>query len=484
MKEIILGEDSRKKIIEGVNKLANTVKCTLGPHGKTVVIGNDIGQPYSTKDGVSVAKYVELKDPVENMGVIMARGAADKTATEAGDGTTTSTVLTQAFIKAGSYLLDEGVPYKEVKDIITNAVPNIVNKLKNEATLIDANNVIDVATVSANNDRKIGELIQMAYSQSLNVKVEESDDIEDKIKVIDGIVYPVSYLDPQFITDEARNVAEYDESLVLLLSGKLTSFKTVESCLKHAMSKSLPLVIIVEYIHDDVMTLLKRNHLGGVLNVLPVKTPGFAKYRREYLLDISAVTGAQVIDISNLKTPVSPNALGTLANIKVETGKTILLPVEQDGIGTRINQLLDRAQTDIDDHAKTMIRERIENLNGSVATIKVGGRSELEMKERYDRVEDAVRAASSALEEGVIPGGGMTLLKIADKGDFHPIIQAVLKAPYQTIIENGESPENLANLPKTVVDPVKVTRCALENAASIAVNILGTEAVVLNRLTW
>lgn len=483
MEEIVLGKNSRKQIINGINKLADTVKATLGPHGKTVVIGNHLGEPRSTKDGVSVAKAIELKDPVENMGVTMARESASKTADEAGDGTTTSTVLTQSFINEGAQLLDEGIPYKEIKSIINEAIPRVVKSIKDAATIVDVNNIIDVATVSANNDRKIGELIQMAYTESVNVKVTPSDDIHDRIEVLDGIVYPVSYLDPQFVTDEARNIAEHDDAFVLLLNGKLNDFETIHGVIKHAINHNKALVIFTEFVLEDVMTLLKRNHLGNVVKLLPIKTPGFAKYRREYLLDISAVTGATLIDVNTYKGRVSPNALGIISNVKVESNKTILLPIEQDGIETRINQLLDRASTDIDDHAKTMIRDRIENLNGTVATIKVGGRSELEMKERYDRVEDAVMAVSSALEEGVVPGGGTTLREIS-KGDYHPMIKAVLNSPYSTIIANGESKTNLDNLSSNIIDPAKVTRCALENAASIAVTILGTEAVVLNRLLW
>jgi chaperonin GroEL len=482
MEEITLGKESRDKLLSGINKLANTVKVTLGPSGNTVIIADEKGKPYNTKDGVSVSNYIKLKDPIENIGIQLIKEAARKTADEAGDGTTTSTVLIQSFIQEGIKFLDSGGTYNEIKEIFATCIPDIVHNLKLMSTTISENNIKDVATISANNDINIGELVQVAFNYSTNVKVEEGNAIKDSIEFIEGVSYPVTYHSKAFITDESKGIAELDNPQVLLLDCKLDNINKIVKIIKHCNKLELPLVIITEFISDDVLRLLETNQINGSLKLLPIKSPGYAQYRKEYIKDISILTGATIVN--DLNNEPYPSVLGELKTATCKREETLLIPVDTDLIGGRINDLLSLSnQPDIDDYGKKMLLERINNLNGTLSIIKVGGKSDIEMKERYDRIEDAVFAVSSALEEGVIPGGGITLYKLSYRYD-HPIIYNTLRSPNKIINENGASVDPNEELSRDIVDPLKVTRCALENSASVALTILGTEAIVLNEYLW
>lgn len=483
MEEIILGEEVRHKLLDGINKLANTVKVTLGPNGKTVILHyKDTGKPYITKDGVSVAKDVELKDIVENIGAQMVKEVAELTVEQAGDGTTTATVLAQSFLKEGIKFLDEGGTYNEIKDIFNRSIPAIVEDLKLSARSITPSNVTDVATVSANNDTKIGEFIQMAFNFSTLVKVEEGKSVKDELEYLDGSEYYTTYTTKTFINNDKKNTTELTNPKVLLLDGKIKDIKPYKNILSYCSQNSIPLVIVCEFITEQVTKLLETNQINGSLELLPLKTPGYAQYRKEYIKDIQALTGATIL--TEHSKGITMDHLGELRSITAKPQSTIMIPIEIEPVTKRINTLKDLLNTDIDDYSKDVLTRRIETLNGKVSIIKVGGRSEVEMKERLDRFEDAVKAVSSALEEGIVIGGGLTLYRLSDAYAYHPIINKTLKAPTTTIIENGASPDLLNEIPVGIVDPVKVTRCALENAASVALTILGTEAIPIPKYLW
>lgn len=484
MEEFYLGRDVKSKLLSGINKLANNVKVTLGPEGNTVILYNNEGKPIITKDGVSVAKAFSLKDPIENTGCTLAKEVAKKTADEAGDGTTTSTVLIQSFIKEGFKFLEDGGTYNELKAIFNKSIPAIIDDLKLSASSVTPSNIKDVATVSANNDSKIGEIIQMAFNYSTNVKVEQGKDVEDSIEFLEGSKFDTTYMSKTFITNPARNTAELKNAKVLLVDGKIKSLKNFKSILQYCNQNELPLVIISEFITEDTLRLLETNQINKSLQLLPIKTPGFAKYRKEYIKDIQVITGAEII--TDFTKGVNYNMLGEIESVTATPNSTIFVPKDQEAIGKRIQDLIElRDNGDIDDYSREVLNKRIEVLNGKISLIKVGGKSEVEMKERYDRFEDAVLASSSAIEEGVVTGGGLALYRIASSNAYHDVISNTLRAPLKTIVENGfDEDKLLKDFPSEIVDPVKVTRCALQNAASIAITILGTESIVLPNYLW
>lgn len=488
MEEIIANKEVLSKLLSGIDKLANTVKVTLGPSGNTVIIADEYGKPYATKDGVSVSNYIKLKDPVENIGVTMIKEVAKKTADEAGDGTTTSIVLAQSLITNGITFLNDGGTYNEIKEVYSELLPQVLNLIEGASTKVTADNVVDVATVSANNDSKIGELIQVAFNHSTVVKVEEGKAIKDSLELITGVTYPVTYFSKKFITNDAKNTAEVNNAVVLLLGCKLDKLDNLKKVLTHCNKAEKPLLIITEFISDDALHMLETNHINNALQILPIKTPGYASYRNEYIKDLSELTDS--IIIGDLSKMVEVDQLGRIKSVTTKSTETVLIPHDDIDITERITNLFTLSkEAELSDYDKKILLERIDNLNGKVSIIKVGAKSEIEMKERYDRIEDAVYAVSSALEEGVLEGGGVALYKIADTLDIdsskslHLILQA-LRAPNKTINENGAKVNPFVFDDYTVVDPAKVTRCALENAASVALTILGTKAVVLNEHLW
>ena len=488
MEEIIFGKEVKNKLLNGIDKLANTVKVTMGPSGNTVIIADEYGKPYATKDGVSVSNYIKLKDPVENIGVTMIKEVAKKTADEAGDGTTTSIVLAQSLITNGIAFLNKGGTYNEIKEVYSKLLPQVLNLIEDVSTKVTADNVVDVATVSANNDSKIGQLIQVAFNHSTVVKVEEGKDIKDTLELITGVTYPVTYFSKKFITNDAKNTAEINDAVVLLLGCKLDKLDNLKKVLTHCNTTEKPLLIITEFISDDALHMLETNHINNALQILPIKTPGYASYRNEYIKDLSELTNSNII--GNLSKMVEVEQLGKIKSVTTKPTETVLIPHDDIEIEERITNLFTLSkESELSDYDKKILLERIDNLNGKVSIIKVGAKSEIEMKERYDRIEDAVYAVSSALEEGVLEGGGVALYKIADTLDvdssksLYLILQA-LRAPNLTINENGAKVNPFIFDDYTVVDPAKVTRCALENAASVALTILGTKAVVLNEHLW
>lgn len=485
-KDIILGKDAQKSIVNGINKLANAVKVTMGPSGKFGIITNEMGVPYSTKDGVSVAKYTKLQDPGENYGCMMAKEVSIKTGKEAGDGTTTALVLIQSLINHGIDFLNKGGSYNEIKDTYKILIPKVLKKLKKVSKPLSKRGISHVATVSANNDLEIGKLIGKAFNFSKHVMVEEGKDSKDIIEKIEGVRYPVTFLSKQFIINESKMVSKINNPVVLLLDCKLDDLDKIKEIILHCNETKKPLVIISELIADDELHLLEANHLNNALTVLPIKTPGFGSYRKEYIKDISLLTGATII--KNLYNQVHVSSLGHLKSIETGLTETIMLPESTGELTQHIINLSNLYNKgDLSEYDKDVLGERIKNLNAKVSIIKVGGTSELEMKERFDRVEDAVFAVSAALEEGTVIGGGITLYKIAnslEEEDVNNILVGALRSPNKTINENGANvnPKTFNN--RNIKDPTKVTRVAVENATSVALTLLGTEVIVLNEHLW
>lgn len=486
MDKIYIGKPAKEALLAGINKLANTVKVTLGPEGKTVILHDKNGKPYVTKDGVSISRDFELSDAIENIGAQLAKEAAEKTLKEAGDGTTTSTVLIQAFVEEGmKFLKKKGNTYNKLKEIYNRDIPFIIGVLQEQAREVLVENIIDVAIVSSNNDIKIGNTIQIAFNHSKNVKVIEGKDSDDQIEFLEGSRFDTTYMSKTFITNNGRNTAELTNAKVLLMDGKLKSIKSLKAILTHCNTEEVPLVIVSEFITEDTLKLLETNQLNGSLKLLPIKTPGYALYRKEYIKDIAAITGATIV--TDLSKTLNIDKLGDVSSITATPTNTTFIPSNQELIVNRLEDLRELLiNGDIDTYGKEVLERRIEVLDGKISIIKVGGNSEVEMKERFDRYEDAVLAVTSALDEGVISGGGTALYGIADdfKEYLHPITKNVIRQPSFTIIKNGLNPKVLSNLPENIVDPVKVTRCSIQNASSVALTILGTEAIPLPRYLW
>jgi chaperonin GroEL len=494
MQEIYFKEEFKDKLISGINKLRDAVASTMGPEGKTVIITDEYGKPYITKDGVSVAKAISFKDPIENAAAIMIKEVAEKTADEAGDGTTTAIVLASAFI---NNLKDFNS--KEVIKAFDEIIPKVIEQLKLNSRELKHEDIKHVASISANNDVQIGDIIQQAYNHSDIVKVEESNNNEDIIELITGMKLDVSYFSKHFITDERKGLCNMDNPYVLLLDGKIEDLKVFKNPLEKASSEGRNILIITEHISDNVLRLLESNVLSGNIKLCAIRTPGFAQHRKDLIKDLSFFTGAKIVnDFTNL---INNNVLGILDSVKIGKNSSLLIKSNDVNIEEYISELKELTK-DKDPLSKI----RYENLNGKAAVIKVGGGSELEMKERKDRYDDAVLAVACALEEGIIEGGGVALYKIYHnfmdslqfdedgsvrleplnaKQVFIMEVYNCLSKPFYKIKENGTNLNNIENMfNKNIIDPFKVARCALENAASIAKTILSTETIILSPQQW
>ncbi len=481
-KEIVLRKEAKERLLEGINELADAVQVTLGPNGKTVIIFDEYGKPKITKDGVSVSNNIGFKDPIKFAGATLVKEVAKNVAEEAGDGTTTATILARALINAGIELNNE-FSISEIKDEYKNNLAKILKLLKKEQRKFTKKDLYKVAYVSVNNDEELSNLITEAYNYSNRVLTEEGDRVEDYIEFKEGIEYPVSYFSKHFITNQNKQIAELENAYVLLLDCKLTNLNSLEKLLTHLNQKQLPLLIITEEITKEVLHLLEANQINNALKLLPIKPPGYAEYRKEYIKDISMITGAKII--TNLNSLITTNDLGFVKKVTSTSRNTLIIPDKKEGINELSNILKERISTeDLNKQEKELLTKRLENLNSKVAIIKVGGKSEVEMKEKKDRVEDAVLAVKSALEEGVVQGAGATLVNIANSiekdSEISKEIANCLIQPFIQLTVNGVNKTKL----KDVIDPFKVTRVALENAFSVAITIITTEAVVLNPNQW
>ena len=512
--------DARDKMLRGVNVLANAVKVTLGPKGRNVVIQKSFGAPRSTKDGVSVAKEIELEDAFENMGAQMIREVASKTNDKAGDGTTTATVLAQSIVQEGLKAVAAGMNPMDLKRGIDKAVGLVLEEIKSNSKPVSNNSEIaQVGTISANGDSEIGELIAQAMAKVGNegvITVEEAKTADTTVDVVEGMQFDRGYLSPYFITNADKMEAQLEEPLILLFEKKLTSLQAMLPILEAVVQSGRPLLIIAEDIEGEALATLVVNKLRGGLRVAAVKAPGFGDRRKAMLEDIAILTGGQVIseDLGIKLESVTIDMLGKAKKVTITKDDTTIVEGVggKDEIEARVAQIKRQIEDTTSDYDKEKLQERLAKLAGGVAVLRVGGSTEVEVKEKKDRVDDALNATRAAADEGIVPGGGIALLKaskiLADvKGDNADqnagiaIIRRALQAPIRQIaensgvegsivvgkvLENGDASfgfnaqtEEYGDLVQMgVIDPAKVVRTALQDAASVAGILITTEAAV------
>ncbi len=476
-KEIYKNKECTNKLLEAINELSDTVTLTMGPFGKTVIISDSNGNPYVTKDGVSVANYIHFEDPVKNIAVNLLKEVAQKTVDMAGDGTTTSICLANSFITKGYELMSSGYSYNDLKHELDELELYVVSHLKKGVKKLDFKKIREVATISANNDQAIGETIQWAYNNSKIVKVEESDKEKDELILLSGMRLDTGFFDKAFINNQSKQSIEYDKAAILVIDGHLTDLKNIAPTIE---ANREGLVIVADHFSDSVLSILRDNYNKGLLKIALIKSPGFATHRKDLMKDLALFTGGYVINPNNKETI----RYGFIDSIKATSDKVLIVKKEIPEAAIRMASALDLSLSELNETQRELTKQRITNLSGNISIIKVGGKSELEMKERKDRIDDAVLAVSCALEEGIIEGAGKPLwLLSATAGSA---FKDCLKAPYDTIVKNGSNSKLYEkDLFKCgVIDPYKVTRVAIQNAISIAKVILSTEAVVINNRLW
>ena len=519
-KDVRFSTDARDRMLHGVEVLANAVKVTLGPKGRNVVIDKSFGAPRITKDGVTVAKEIELEDKFENMGAQMVREVAQKTNDQAGDGTTTATVLAAAIVKEGVKSVAAGMNPMDLKRGIDLAVSAVVEDIKKRAKKVGSSaEVAQVGTISSNGDSAIGKMIASAMQKVGNegvITVEEAKALETDVEIVEGMQFDRGYLSPYFITNAEKMIAELEDVYVLLHEKKLSQLQAMLPVLEAVVQSGKPLLIIAEDIEGEALATLVVNKLRGGLKVAAVKAPGFGDRRKAMLEDIAILTGGQLIaeDLGIKLENVTTAMLGRAKKVVIEKEKTTII----DGTGkkkdieARVGQIKAQIEETTSDYDREKLQERLAKLAGGVAVIRVGGATEIEVKEKKDRVEDALNATRAAVEEGIVPGGGVALLRAkksvgkltnsnADVQAGINIVLKALEAPLRQIAENSgvegsivvnkimenksetfgfdaQSEEYVDMLDKGIVDPAKVVRAALQDAASVAGLLVTTEAMV------
>ncbi len=457
-KEIRFHTDARERMLRGVDILANAVKVTLGPKGRNVVLDKSFGAPRVTKDGVTVAKEIELSDKFENMGAQMVREVASKTSDLAGDGTTTATVLAQAIVREGSKAVAAGMNPMDLKRGIDRAVEAVVKDIEKRSKKVSTNDEIaQVGTISANNDREIGRMIAEAMQKVGNegvITVEEAKSLETELDVVEGMQFDRGYISPYFVTNAEKMVAELDEPYILLNEKKLSSLQSLLPLLEAVVQSARPLLIVSEDVEGEALATLVVNKLRGGLKVAAVKAPGFGDRRKAMLEDIATLTGGQVIseDLGIKLENVTLDMLGKAKRVRIEKENTTIIDGAgaKDDIQGRIAQIRQQIEETTSDYDREKLQERLAKLAGGVAVIRVGGATEVEVKERKDRVDDATHATRAAVEEGVVPGGGVALLSAAkaldgltpensDQKVGIDIVRRALQAPVRQVAENAGS---------------------------------------------
>ncbi len=519
-KEVKFGTDARNKMLAGIDTLADAVKVTLGPKGRNVVLDKAFGAPRITKDGVTVAKEIELADKYENMGAQMVREVASRTNDEAGDGTTTATVLAQAIVREGCKAVAAGMNPMDLKRGIDAAVEAVVADLKSRSKKVkDEAEIAQVGTISANGDLEVGEMISAAMQKVGKegvITVEEAKGLTTELEVVEGMQFDRGYLSPYFVTNPEKMICDMENPLILLHEAKLGSLQPLLPLLESVVQSSRPLIIVAEDVEGEVLATLVVNKLRGGLKVAAVKAPGFGDRRKAMLEDIALLTGGQVIseDLGIKLENVTMDMLGTAKKVMMTKEETTIVEGagKKSDIQGRCNQIRAQVEETSSDYDREKLQERLAKLAGGVAVIKVGGATEIEVKEKRDRVEDAMNATRAAVEEGIVPGGGTALIyaiKCLNKVEFAnddqrvgiDIIRKAIEAPVRQIAENaGVSGAVVAgklleakgatlgfnaqtgvyeDLVKAgVIDPVKVVRTALQDASSVAGLLITTEAMV------
>ena len=519
-KQIVFNNDAREQLRKGVDELANAVKVTLGPKGRNVVIDKKFGAPQVTKDGVTVAKEIELEDGIQNMGAQMVKEVASKTNDQAGDGTTTATVLAQAIVNTGLKNVTAGANPMDLKRGIDKAVAEIVKSIKEQAQEVggDIQKIRQVATISANNDSAIGDIIAEAMEKVTKdgvITIENAKGIDTTVKVVEGMQFDRGYISPYFVTDTEKMECAYDNPYILIYDKKISTMKDLLPVLEKVVNTGRPLLIIAEDVESEALATLVVNRLRGSLKIAAVKAPGFGDRRKEMLEDIAILTGGTVISEEKgyKLEDADLSMLGQSEKISIDKDNTTIVSGkgDSDAIKARVGQIKAQIEKTTSDYDREKLQERLAKLAGGVAVIYVGAASEVEMKEKKDRFDDALHATRAAVEEGIIPGGGTALIRAAQKLEaVKPenedeklgieIIRRAVEEPLRMIVENAglegsvvvnevkngkgdygynaraEKYENLFQ--SGVIDPAKVTRVALENAASIAGMLLTTECVL------
>jgi chaperonin GroEL len=520
-KDVYFSSDARDRMLRGVNILANAVKVTLGPKGRNVVIEKSFGAPRSTKDGVSVAKEIELADRFENLGAQLIREVASKTNDKAGDGTTTATVLAQAIVVEGLKSVAAGMNPMDLKRGVDKAVAKVVEEIKATSRKVTTNaEIAQVGTISANGDTEVGEMIAKAMEKVGNegvITVEEAKTAETELDVVEGMQFDRGYLSPYFITNADKMEADLEEPLILLFEKKLTSLQPLLPVLEAVVQSGRPLLIIAEDVEGEALATLVVNKLRGGLRVAAVKAPGFGDRRKAMLEDIAILTGGELIseDLGIKLENVTLDMLGKAKKVTITKDDTTIVDGAgaKDGIEARIGQIKRQIEDTTSDYDKEKLQERLAKLAGGVAVIRVGGATEVEVKEKKDRVDDALNATRAAVEEGIVPGGGVCLLKASKaldgfKGDNDDqeagvaIVRRALQAPIRQIAENSgvegsivvgkvlenasptfgfnaQTEEYVDMVKAGVIDPAKVVRTALQDAASVAGLMITTEAAIV-----
>ena len=522
-KDVKFDTDARNRMLKGVNILADAVKVTLGPKGRNVVIEKSFGAPRITKDGVSVAKEIELEDKFENMGAQMVKEVASRTNDEAGDGTTTATVLAQAIVKEGLKQVAAGLNPMDLKRGIDLATDSVVDAIKAAAREVkDSDEVAQVGTISANGEVQIGRFIADAMQKVGNegvITVEENKGMDTEVEVVEGMQFDRGYLSPYFVTNPDKMVAELEDCMILLHEKKLSSLQPMVPLLEQVIQSQKPLLIIAEDVEGEALATLVVNKLRGGLKIAAVKAPGFGDRRKAMLQDLAILTGGQVIseDLGMKLENVTMDMLGTAKKVQITKDETTIVDGagEKAEIEARVAQIRTQIEETTSDYDREKLQERVAKLAGGVAVIRVGGMTEVEVKERKDRVDDALNATRAAVQEGVIVGGGVALVQAgkvlnglkganADQDAGIAIVRRALEAPLRQIAENAgvdgavvagkvrdsedlhfgfnaQTEEYGDMFSFGVIDPAKVTRTALEDAASVAGLLITTEAMVADK---
>ncbi len=517
-KEIMFSDNARNGLYSGVKKLADAVKVTMGPRGRNVLIQKSFGAPSITKDGVSVAREIELADTLENMGAQLVKEVASNTADEAGDGTTTATVLAESIFKEGLRNITAGANPIEVKrgmDKASNAIIEELKKISKEVK--DKKEIAQVATISANSDAKIGELIAEAMEKVGKdgvITVEEAKGINDELDVVEGMQFDRGYLSPYFVTNSEKMTTELDNPLILVTDFKISNLKDLIPLLEQTQQSGRPLLIIADDVEGEALATLVLNRLKGILNIAAVKAPGFGDRKKEMLKDIAILTGGTVIteELGLTLEKATVDQLGRAARVVIDKDNTTIVDGQgdKDAVEARIKEIKAQIENTSSDYDREKLQERLAKLSGGVAVIKVGAATETEMKEKKDRVDDALSATKAAVDEGIVIGGGAALIKASktvnldlcgDEQVGADIILRAIKAPIKQIAENagydaGVVADKVANSEEEnmgfnaangeyvdmfeagIIDPLKVERIALQNATSVASLLLTTEATV------
>ena len=517
-KEVVFSDTARNGLYSGVKKLADAVKVTMGPRGRNVLIQKSFGAPNITKDGVSVAREIELSDSLENMGAQLVKEVASNTADEAGDGTTTATVLAESIFREGLRNITAGANPIEVKRGMDKASTSIIEELKKMGKAVnDKEQIAQVATISANSDAKIGELIAEAMDKVGKdgvITVEEAKGINDELDVVEGMQFDRGYLSPYFVTNSEKMTAELENPMILITDSKISNLKDLIPLLEQTQQSGRPLLIIADDVEGEALATLVLNRLKGILNIAAVKAPGFGDRKKEMLKDIAILTGGTVIteELGLTLEKATVEQLGQAARVVIDKDNTTVVDGQGDksGVEARINEIKAQIENTTSDYDREKLQERLAKLSGGVAVIKVGAATETEMKEKKDRVDDALSATKAAVDEGIVIGGGAALVKAANtvnislEGDEQvgaEIILRAVKAPIKQIADNagfdaGVVADKVSNSSEAnvgfnaatgeyvdmfeagIIDPLKVERIALQNATSVASLLLTTEATV------